>query len=322
MPVDLIHEKEFASRLIRPDTWIITGHPVSAVTYLRIGGHTALVIDPGEHVRNLRDYVRTITDLPLIVANTHAHGDHTACNGQFKEYPIYASAGAVEELGQKRVDPNRYTTEVRYDYDYQALPIGDGHVFDLGGRRVRAIAAGCHSEGSLFYYDEKYQLLFTGDELECGQVLIRGSIHGARHSVERYRDNLLKVKRAAGRVDLVCPEHNGSPARRQRAGRLHRKLRADHGRARGRPQDQLGHLPGAGRPARPGARAGAAVRPLFAQKRVEGLGAGLFHQLHLFKRRIAPRGEGARFWGAGLKKRTVSVRGSPRPETVLLFNKE
>lgn len=212
MPVDLIHEKEFASRLIRPDTWIITGHPVSAVTYLLIGGHTALVIDPGEHVRNLRDYVRTITDLPLIVANTHAHGDHTACNGQFKEYPIYASAGAVEELGQKRVDPNRYTTEVRYDYDYQALPIGDGHVFDLGGRRVRAIAAGCHSEGSLFYYDEKYQLLFTGDELECGQVLIQGSIHGARHSVERYRDNLLKVKRAAGRVDLVCPEHNGSPA--------------------------------------------------------------------------------------------------------------
>lgn len=64
MPVDLIHEKEFASRLIRPDTWIITGHPVSAVTYLLIGGHTALVIDPGEHVRNLRDYVRTITDLP------------------------------------------------------------------------------------------------------------------------------------------------------------------------------------------------------------------------------------------------------------------
>ena len=44
MPVDLIHEKEFASRLIRPDTWIITGHPVSAVTYLLIGGHTALVI--------------------------------------------------------------------------------------------------------------------------------------------------------------------------------------------------------------------------------------------------------------------------------------
>ena len=90
MAVDLIHEKEFVSRLIRPDTWIIAGHPVSAVTYLLIGGCTALVIDPGEHVRSIHDYVRTITGLPLIVANTHAHGDHTACNGQFKKYPIYA----------------------------------------------------------------------------------------------------------------------------------------------------------------------------------------------------------------------------------------
>ncbi len=214
--VELKDEREFSCRLIRPDTWLINGGPVSCTTYLVIGDQQALVIDPGEHTKSIRDYAAHLTDKPFVVANTHSHNDHTLANGQFKDCTIYASALAQKEKEESRkrfplgYEPERYTTPVEFDFDYQFTTLSDGDVLDLGNRRLRVIAAGCHSEGSLLYYDEKYEILFTGDELDCGQVLIQGD--RGNQSVELFYGNLKKIKAACGRIDLICPGHNGAPA--------------------------------------------------------------------------------------------------------------
>jgi len=200
-------DRGFTCRLIRPDTWFIQGILESPATHLLLGKERALVIDPGQNRNDIRGYIAGITDLPLLVANTHGHFDHTAANGQFRDCPIYMSAYATKECR------NAFPHVSREDYclDYEPIAIEEGHVFALGNRDIETIALGCHSPGSLAFLDQKYRLLFTGDELESGQVLIHDVDNRGFASVERYLGNLRKLKARISEVDLICPAHNGSP---------------------------------------------------------------------------------------------------------------
>ena len=199
----------FARRLIRPDTWIVNELLIAACsTHVLIGKEKALVIDPGENERSIRNYIEeSITSLPLMVANTHGHFDHTGSNGQFRDCPIYMSEFAATECKNIHAgkDPALFPT------DYEPITIRDGHVFDLGDREVEAIAIGCHSPGSLAYLDRKYRILFAGDEIDSGQVLIHDMKGTGFPNVERYYNNLLKLKARAGEFDMICSAHNGSP---------------------------------------------------------------------------------------------------------------
>ncbi len=199
-------DRDFTRRLIRPNTWYIHGRPDSAVTYLVIGSERALVVEPGQNRNSIREYIETITDLPLVVCNTHGHFDHTASNGQFKDCDIFMSEIAAGRCKTPfpRVNP------ADYDFDYEPLPVKEGFVIDLGDRQVEAIAIPCHSPGSFAWLDNKYNLLFTGDEIESGQVLFQGDRRGDA-CVEKYYENLKKLKARESEIDLICPAHNGSP---------------------------------------------------------------------------------------------------------------
>ena len=202
----------FSKRLIRPDTWIIQlgNDKNQPATYVVIGAERAAVIDTGEHLYDLRSYVEEITDKPLVVVNTHSHFDHTGNNGLFKDCPIYMSVEATREV---KHNIHRGKDPANYDFDWQPIGVPEGFHVDLGGRDLEAIYVPCHSVTSFAWLDRKHKLLFSGDEVETGQVLIMGK---GEHigSVEAYLSNLMKLKkyRDEGLVDLVCPAHNGSPA--------------------------------------------------------------------------------------------------------------
>src|SRR4051812_23312579 len=51
--------------------------------YLIEGKDSALLIDTGIGAANLRDFIKSITSLPVIVVNTHSHPDHSGSNYQF-----------------------------------------------------------------------------------------------------------------------------------------------------------------------------------------------------------------------------------------------
>ena len=51
--------------------------------YLIIGHDSALVVDTGNGAADLAGQIRKMTDKPLIVVNTHGHGDHSGANYQF-----------------------------------------------------------------------------------------------------------------------------------------------------------------------------------------------------------------------------------------------
>ena len=48
-----------------------------------------MLIDTGYGYGNLKQVVKSITDKPLYIVNTHGHVDHTSGNAQFERKSIY-----------------------------------------------------------------------------------------------------------------------------------------------------------------------------------------------------------------------------------------
>ena len=102
--------------------------------------------------------------LPLLVAHTHRHMDHRAGDPQFASLP------SVQVVP---IDLER----VKAFYGFTDWPNGIAHL-DLGGRTVDVIPTPGHNETHLAFYDNGTGILFSGDFLLPGRLLIerRGSV--------------------------------------------------------------------------------------------------------------------------------------------------
>lgn len=101
-------------------------------------------------------------------------------------------------------DPDRYKVQ-----PYEAKNVPDGHVFDLGGRRLRVIYTPGHSTDGLMLYDEENRILFTGDTFYMGSLYAQFSEGLFGHSdIKQYYESLERVSREIPRdVQLYC-SHN------------------------------------------------------------------------------------------------------------------
>lgn len=70
--------------------------------YLVVGSEKALLIDCGTGFCDIRGAAEKLTDLPIILAATHGHGDHIGGAGQFEEIYIHR---ADCEISTKRRCP-------------------------------------------------------------------------------------------------------------------------------------------------------------------------------------------------------------------------
>ena len=196
--------RPFTARKITPNTWVITG--IGCDSYLLLGAEMAMLIDSGMSPLDLSAFCRTLTDLPFAgVINTHGHFDHTGGNGWFKK--AYMHPLAVKDA--KRPFGG---DESQWRLDYEIETVEEGQILDLGSRRLEIIYDGAHSLGSIAILDLDNFILFTGDELDPGQVLCNMSgepVPG--QSVENHQKNMRKLKTRWDEFDIICPGHNGTP---------------------------------------------------------------------------------------------------------------
>ena len=155
-----------------PQTYILRQSPCANFEgnflYLLIGSGKALLIDTGAVADpDLMPLARTVLDLlpggknsrlPLLVAHTHGHGDHTAGDPQFAELP---SVKIVPVESQ----------DIRAFFGFTDWPKGVT-VLDLGGRMVEVLPAPGHHPDHVVFYDDRTALLLTGDFLLPGRLLI------------------------------------------------------------------------------------------------------------------------------------------------------
>lgn len=77
-----------------PNLWLLDDAGESTC-YLIQGTERALLLDTVNGQENLHDIVRTLTDLPLVVVNTHGHGDHIGGNVFFEEAWLHPADNEV-----------------------------------------------------------------------------------------------------------------------------------------------------------------------------------------------------------------------------------
>ncbi len=198
-------------------TWFLNFMNGSENMYLLVGEEKALLIDTGYGAGNLRAFVETLTDKPIVVANTHFHPDHSAGNGEFEE--VYVS-------WNYKVDETSVTAEGAGPFDLAQLPhpdyrkklLRDGDVIELGGRSIEVLdVKPAHCNSSLFFLDRKERMVFCGDELEAAQVMMFDNSknpdapYDVRERLVNLRSNTQRLKDLRGAYDWILPNHNGYP---------------------------------------------------------------------------------------------------------------
>jgi glyoxylase-like metal-dependent hydrolase (beta-lactamase superfamily II) len=213
----------FKARPISDGVWCIEDHG-SDNMYLVAGKEKALLIDTGLGVAKLSDFVRTLTQLPLTVVNTHGHPDHSGGNYQFKA--VYANPldfAAIKRFNsleyRRSAAANMMKPDTAADMvpveeaarmpDAQLLSLKEGHVFDLGGRRIEVIDTPGHTPGEIVLLDSANRLLFTGDN---DNTLVWLFLPDCT-PLEVYLQSLKKLQGRGGEFDTILPGH-GAPLSR------------------------------------------------------------------------------------------------------------
>src|SRR6478736_2491552 len=149
--------------------------------YLLIGSDKALLIDTGaiadaQKMPLAKTILELLPDkdhkkLPLLVAHTHRHLDHRAGDPQFASLPSVQTV-PIDLEG------------VRAFFGFTDWPNGISHL-DLGDRIVDVIPTPGHNSTHVAFYDNRTGILFSGDFLLPGRLLIEDAA--------AYRESALRV---------------------------------------------------------------------------------------------------------------------------------
>ena len=177
---------------INDDTWRFEDDSVRF--FLLCGKDKAALVDSGMNTPNAREMAEKLTDLPLILINTHADPDHISGNGAFKE--VYMSPAEEENYRH-------------FGGKGTILPVKEGDVIDLGGRSLQIIDIPGHTPGSIAILDEKYRVLISGDSVEDGNIFMFG--HG--RDIDLYIKSMKHLTDYDGRYDEVYAMHGSIPVK-------------------------------------------------------------------------------------------------------------
>ena len=162
---------------------------MSVNCFLIAGKEKALLADTGFGEGSLKEVVEGLTNLPIVLVNTHADGDHVLGNKQF----------GLAHMHPAEFD--RYHRAVGYDSPVEALWEGD--VLDIGGRRFEVILVPGHTPGSIVLLDRENRLLLGGDSVQGGTIFMIGQ----GRNMSGYIASMRKLKGIQDQFDTVYTGH-------------------------------------------------------------------------------------------------------------------
>jgi len=151
------------------------------MSFLIEGEERALLFDTGLGIGDMRRVIDQLTDLDVIVLNSHTHYDHIGGNWQFET--IYGRDTAYTRGRTAGSPPEAVADFLQEGWVWKALPdgfdpdaftsrpfeidryVGEGDVIDLGGRSLEILVTPGHAPDSICLLDHDNRLLFTGDGL-------------------------------------------------------------------------------------------------------------------------------------------------------------
>jgi glyoxylase-like metal-dependent hydrolase (beta-lactamase superfamily II) len=238
----MTHSGWFSTTKLEDRTYLI-GEPPHVNSYLIMGSRRAILFDTGLGIASIRSVVEELTELDMLVVNSHYHFDHIGGNSEFSDIAIHElgakpmgeevsaewlaaygefTSQMLESFRVYREADGRFFHLLTPDLNPRNLPAGfsfetwrippsvptsvlnDGDVLDLGNRNLRVIHTPGHTPDCICLLDEASGALFAGDTLTTGP-------HYAHMPDSSLADFTMSTRRLAGEVSqsisAVYPAH-------------------------------------------------------------------------------------------------------------------
>lgn len=230
----------FDVRRLAPGVTLIA-EPGHVNSFLVEGSESAVLLDTGLGVGDIRAVVEGLSGKPLQIVNSHYHFDHSGGNRLFSDIAIHRSGAellarpAPEGLAEAYMAYTRRLIDAWPGYqeldnvyfhlvtadtlvrplpptfdpaDYRVVPsqatrlLEDGDVLDLGDRELRVLHTPGHSPDSICLFDERNGLLFGGDTINTGPIYAQLE----DSDVEAFARSTRRLSELSGDVSrvLVC----------------------------------------------------------------------------------------------------------------------
>ena len=207
---------------------IENGHFQEVCSFLVIGSDRALLFDTGMGISDISAVVKQLTDLDVIVVNSHTHFDHIGDDWRFPNIHVFADDYAVNVLSEGYShwdvrfdsDPELFTKEYPAGFEpetYSIKPVDkknihiihNDDIIDLGNRQLKVIHTPGHSQDSIMLHDEKNQILFTGDTYcEFIFAFFDNSLPKyGQSNLTDLRNSLQKILKLVPDLEFLYPSH-------------------------------------------------------------------------------------------------------------------
>lgn len=206
---------------VSPSTYAIYEPHQSEETigYLITGSKRAVLFDTGMGIGDVKKLTSQLTQLPIVVMNSHTHGDHVGGNWQFDT--IYGmdtdftrtSAKGSSAQAKEEIQPSEICGSLPAGFDaktYVTRPwkiskyIHDGEQIDLGGRSLQVVATPGHTPDAICLFDQANGLLFTGDTYYPGTIYL----FAPETDLDAYNKSVNRLAALAPQVKTVLGAHN------------------------------------------------------------------------------------------------------------------
>lgn len=210
-------------------------HYEEVISYLILGSERAVLFDAGMGIGNIQAEAGHLTDLPVIVVNSHCHYDHIGDNYRYGEVWAFDNDSEVAriERGKTSEECDHYLEPGSYlelpagfdptTYEIRPSPVTRRlqhlEAIDLGGRTLTVHHTPGHSPGSICLLDDRDDILFTGDAYYPGMMYA----HFEDSDFDVYQETAKSLVDLLPQVSHLCPAHNeayvpkGALARMQEA---------------------------------------------------------------------------------------------------------
>ena len=201
------------------------------ISFLILGDNKALLFDTGMGLEPISPVIQQLTDLPVMVVNSHSHYDHIGGNYEFDNV-IARNTLAMKERVKRGAPHEQVRGEVTpaalcldkltnldtaayaikpFDVSYYFTEIADFSL-PLGGRDIKVLFVPGHSPDAVALYDEDNGYLWTGDTFYEAPIWL---FHNGTN-LTAYRNSIELLAGLSGNLNKVFPAHNlpvASPAR-------------------------------------------------------------------------------------------------------------
>jgi len=212
----------FNAYLVAENAFAISG-PANDLMYLVIGKEKAVLIDTGMGFGNLSTQVKQLTNLPIIVVNTHGHPDHAGGNPNFDEvwFPkkdltiMHTMCTDEYRLRDLKAlhgkNPSHFQQLLSGMVSYKPVKLNfldQNQVIDLGQRKFEVVEIPGHTPGSIGLINSDEKLFFTGDSIVQTPVWLY-----LKHSLpfKVYFESIQKIKKREKEFETLFPGHAPAP---------------------------------------------------------------------------------------------------------------